>query len=403
MPDQLTLIRQSITAYDVDPSSETPTIESTGTSVVAAMYSLAESVADSEDGLPGVNTLVKLANVNAKWRVMSSLQKAVRRGNNKNARAMCSALINSDLSELLLQRLPVIAMEDVAFGDPELCAMVFAFASSAKVRKDVGGWPVLLMLVDRMCDSIKDRIPCEIAVSSSYSPLEDELKKEVLAYDEEQLVAIAKDPSAPFNERWLCGRALSGQIFLSTAKDADTSCRSLAGFRRVFEDAPALLRYIAYRGSVAGGEQAGLSMGMLIGWDALYSHADAAPVEVAALEFEANVVRSMLVEALDMHNHEGKTSYRRLLGSKEGKAFSEWCESVGADPRQALADGVFITESKLCNLRLTSPDITRITHMSHLAQLEKSCTPAEELDNLCTRVAGMKPLLDEIRASVLTQ
>ncbi|HEY0820494.1 MAG TPA: hypothetical protein VGD46_17030 [Rhizobacter sp.] len=363
--------------------------------LVTMLHQLPETL---DKPLPALRD-IKLSKENAKWRAISSLQKAVRRGHTTNALMMASALINSDQEDHLLKRLCTIALEDVAFGAPVLCAQVFAFAASAKIRSQVGGWPMLLALIEQLCEATKDRIPCEIAVSAGYSPEDDEYKLEMYARDTDDLIGIASDVTNHWQDVQTATRMLSGHLKLNG--DYANKHRDMTSFRAVFADCPPLIRYIAHRSAAGGGESAALVSGMRLGWHLLFNHKDAEPMGVeGGLIEEPQVVRGVLLEALDMHTTEGKTAFKRLLAA-EGQALADWVDDLGGNPAEALGNGVFMAEGKVCNLRLQSPDTDKITHLSHEAQMGRAGLPKDQLGKLLAQVSTLLPALNEHRRKVL--
>lgn len=373
--------------------------ESSNDDVQEALVSQLIDIGSWND-LPDVGT-TKLSKEQAKWRAISSLQKAVRRGHTQNALMMCTALINGGQEDHLIKRMCTIALEDVAFGDPVLCAQVFAFAASAKIRSKVGGWTVFLELVTRMCAATKDRIPCEIAVTAGFSPEDDDYKRELYAMDHDVLVDYATNwqqhhwQDVQTATRFLSGHMKMGADFLNNHRD-------MTAFRAAFNDCPPLLRYIAHRSAAGGGESAALVSGMRLGWHLLYANDDADPVGLEAQPLDAaQIVKAVLLEALDMHTQEGKSAFKKLLAN-EGAAFAGWVDDLGGSPLEALGNGVFMVEGKLCNERWWSPDTDQITHLSHEAQMGRAGLPKAELSKLLVEVTALLPALNEHRTKILT-
>lgn len=95
-----------------------------------------------------------------KWLLVSGLQKAIRRGRAEKARQCAHAVMGID-SDYLWRRLCVIALEDIGWGNPDVCAMVLAVATNKKFRATHGEKPLLFFLVDMLAGSIKDRTLCD--------------------------------------------------------------------------------------------------------------------------------------------------------------------------------------------------------------------------------------------------
>jgi len=93
-----------------------------------------------------------------KWMAMSLLQKAVRRGDNRQALRAGWYLLQSDY-RTLWTRLVVIAWEDVNFGDFDLCGMITAASGSKRWRSTLGGdWRVASYLISAVCRAQKNRV-----------------------------------------------------------------------------------------------------------------------------------------------------------------------------------------------------------------------------------------------------
>lgn len=392
MTDLTAGIRTSVCTFG-DAVSDT-TIDEVQDALVAELLTL------SETDYPCPLAKIHLSKENAKWRALSSLQKAIRRGHEENALKMVSALINSGEEEHVLKRLCTIALEDVAFGDPGLCGMVFAFAASQKIRAKTGGWPTLLALTKLLAVAHKDRIPCEIAVSAGYSPEDDAYKKAMYARTTAELTAMAHDWQAHhWQDVQTATRFLSGHMKMDG--EYLNAHRAMTAFRATFSDCPPLIRYIAHRSAAGGGESAALVSGMRLGWHLLYHHPEADPITLSdELDPPGKVVKSILLEALDMHTQEGKQAFRTLLKA-EGKDFAKWVKAAGGDPLEALGNAIFMVEGKVCNRRLTSPDIHRISHLSHEAQMGRAGLPKDQLHKLCTEVTTLIPALNVHREQVL--
>lgn len=98
-----------------------------------------------------------LRNFGAKWRVTSALQKTIRLGQTDRAHAMVHALHAAD-ANYTWRRLCTIVMEDVGIGDVNLVARFLWVATQPVWREANGGELLYLyMLVQQMCESVKDR------------------------------------------------------------------------------------------------------------------------------------------------------------------------------------------------------------------------------------------------------
>ena len=95
----------------------------------------------------------------SKWLLASHLQKAVRRGLPEEAAWAATELARIE-EAYLRYRLAVMAVEDVAGGDPEPVADRFGEGWTKKVLVARGGVPFLVETAATLARAAKDRTPC---------------------------------------------------------------------------------------------------------------------------------------------------------------------------------------------------------------------------------------------------
>lgn len=96
-----------------------------------------------------------------RWRIRSSFQKAVRRGQADRAVRMALALHRLD-PRYVWRAISTIAVEDVGIGAPEVVLWATS-AQRAGFRKAVGELPLLIALTRRMAGATKSRSAIELA------------------------------------------------------------------------------------------------------------------------------------------------------------------------------------------------------------------------------------------------
>lgn len=96
-----------------------------------------------------------------RWRIRSSLQKAVRRGQADRAVRMALALHRLD-PRYVWRAVSTIAVEDVGIGTPEVVLWA-TVAQRAAFRKAVGELPLLIALTRRMAAALKSRSAIELS------------------------------------------------------------------------------------------------------------------------------------------------------------------------------------------------------------------------------------------------
>lgn len=106
---------------------------------------------------------------NAKWLLVSSLQKAIRRGHGALARLYAATLWRIDKNYLKF-RLNVIAIEDVGAGDSYQVARWLAGSRTVKSLNAAGGLAFVLSVVQSFADSPKCRCADDTNVILHYDP-----------------------------------------------------------------------------------------------------------------------------------------------------------------------------------------------------------------------------------------
>ena len=110
---------------------------------------------------------VHVNNSQAKWRLASGVQKAVRRNKPNSAAVLAYGLFHVD-RPYLYYRLAVIAVEDVGIGNIPVITALFRFLRrAAQIRKTCGAdaeWKIVRSLVIDMALGPKDRNSTEISV-----------------------------------------------------------------------------------------------------------------------------------------------------------------------------------------------------------------------------------------------
>ncbi len=102
---------------------------------------------------------------NEKWLLASALQKCIRRGCPELAAIAAETLLAVDPA-YFWRRLPTIALEDIAYGDRVLCALVIEASKSSVFRRRIGERQVLHYLVHALCSAVKDRSLTDLLVIS---------------------------------------------------------------------------------------------------------------------------------------------------------------------------------------------------------------------------------------------
>lgn len=345
-----------------------------------------------------------LSTPNAKWRAISALQKAIRRKDVAATRRMGSALINSGESGYLLRRMCVVALEDVAFGDIELCALVMAFSGDPTFRTELGHSEnhedILTMLV-ALANADADRTPCEISVTASYTPLANDLKLELIELSKTDVDTLWKRAlSAPPPTRHLAARAFGGTLKAINEDGKEIKSKGNKGlFFALSEFDPDYIQMMCTIGLRFGGELVGLSTGTRLTYEIMEKekHQFLSTHEVPP---QVSTCKGIDVAAFDMHTYEGKRCFQRFLA--KCPEFKEYVRDHGGDPAAALGNAVFIVDGKICLDRRITPTGRIYRERSHHAQMEASGLTGEHTDDVCNILLKNWHLMQEIRATAIT-
>jgi hypothetical protein len=161
-----------------------------------------------------ISTEVVLKNPNNKWRAVSALQKAIRRGNTFVATRMAEGLHQLD-PDYVWRRLCTIAIEDIGVANVNLVAAVMWVAGKKVWRKNNGGdLKILSMLVWLLTVSIKDRHSCDLLVWADLAPelqeQRDEFMEMAAAEQWDTLVKMFCDPDENLAIRMIAAWAIAG-------------------------------------------------------------------------------------------------------------------------------------------------------------------------------------------------
>jgi hypothetical protein len=296
---------------------------------------------------------VQLSTPNAKWRVMSGLQKAIRRGNVEQAITTAAALVQSGDADHMLRRLCVIALEDIAFGDVYLCVDVFAYCGYSTVRKKLPE-DALYHVVRAMAETpAHDRSPCELATRSDYGAPFGDFSKFLIQGTFETALAVFSVPDLEPEQRVLARFALGGILHDGAPPKKRTYAeRHTKTWHEVQSGWHPALEFISRKCLALGGEPVGLISAMREIWDIEGGYPHWMSSETAP-EPPAPIIHGLASVAYDMHCHEGKRaiSYFR----KACEPVRELTDSMGVEkPNAVLGDAIFEVEGKWCKNRVYS-------------------------------------------------
>ena len=181
-----------------------------------------------------------------RWRTVSSMQKAIRYRDRKNA--MYAACTGWDMSPAhVLRRLAVIALDVVGAGSVLGVAMTLARLGSSTWRRSIGERRLTVWLADQLAQSAKDRTLCELCVLANYDTAPDKLAMSRCPH--RQLVDCMDNQHAPLAHRMAAAWLLSGSHEFHAVRVLRQSSRHHRHLIRLMVDCglPRLLLYLAHK------------------------------------------------------------------------------------------------------------------------------------------------------------
>lgn len=294
-----------------------------------------------------------LSTPDSKWRVVSGLQKAIRRGDVDQTLLTASALYKHD-PQYLLRRLCVIAIEDIALGDVDLVAEVFGYCGYSAVRSALSE-EALLYLLKAMAECPKDRSACELATRAIYSPKTKPEIMQLISKTPEQNLEIALSDNSVIL-RTLARLSLGG--ILSDGAPRQTAVygeRNTKMWHTSQEGMTPSLDFISRKSMSFGGDLVLLVSAMRVVWEEennkvpewIFGNIELDPPP------SATIVKGILSTSYDVHCHQGKRAIAYFL--KACKPVREFFNENPTDsPNQCLGDALFEVEGKWCKSRVWS-------------------------------------------------
>jgi hypothetical protein len=331
---------------------------------------LADYSAVMEPGV-GAGLETRLSTPNAKWRVVSGFQKAVRFGSVDHALRCVNALVSGGEEKYLMRRMAVTALEDIGLADPVLAATVLAAVRNKKWRDANGGDARVLMNLARdMAATKKSRLACHISVAAGYSPNSLPLKQSVAAMLPEQWLDLYTDPGSDMEARMVAGWCLDGSLkYVDENGEEKYVARAKKEMLAAFDKLglPCLLKAVGDWAARLGIEGLGVATGLA--WTVWFNGGEEATIHANEVDEPEPVVRGMLSAAYDMHTQEGKRSFAYF--SKSCPEISELAEKYGANKLGYIGNLVFILEgSRLRNDVYGYGAAEYWAQQSYLAQME---------------------------------
>lgn len=326
-----------------------------------------------------------------KWRYSSALQKAVRR-NDASIRAVSAALNQCDPS-YFWRRAPTIALEEVALGDPWVCALVLHSCRFARLRKQYGFNELAGFLGELMGSAVKDRLSCDSYCLPYFHPELADVRVAVEEMPPTERAELYRSDDTPFSWRMAAGMALAGpryggDVFVGLDGSQDQLAEAVEGL------VPYPIQWISRQYSKMARD--GMFVSLPLVWRQLTAEGH---VEVVWNQLPERVlINGVLSATFDGHTREGRDALtqfaaacdpiRQLLKDERNKS-------------KVLALAVFTADSSLLDRCVTSPWATALYEENLLGEVLAAGSGIEKFTEITRAVRQNRDALDAARKRVV--
>lgn len=340
----------------------------------------------------------RLTNKSHKWRVISALQKAIRRGDVKLARLTASVMFKDDPS-YLMRRMAIIALEDVGIGNMVAVSYVMSFISNIAKMKKLGGYHLAAYLAELLALSPKSRLFCDIACISWLAP-ESQAEKDYYNsdYDLEATYEKFIDTTQHVRGRQLAGVALLGA--LHTKVDGVTKyCKHDKHLVRKGLDVLGLkeiYKYVVFKGGKAGCE--GLHISMVVAYHGFkgYKGLKLRGYEVRPVEKLHNIP----LVSYDTHTTDGKKAYGY---------YKKYCSPIKTflsdndiqDEMSFIGSGVFNVEGLIIDVLVSSNYTNKLTRLNETINADRFGITVKKLREFYQLLKDTNDKLNKARLKVI--
>jgi hypothetical protein len=330
-----------------------------------------------------------------RWRTVSSMQKAIRYRDRKNA--IYAACTGWDMSPAhVLRRLGVIALEDVGAGNLLGVAMTLASLGSSTWRRSIGERRLTVWLADQLAQSPKDRTLCELCVLANYDTAPDKLA--MSRWPDRQLVDCMDNRQAPLAHRMVAAWLLSGSHEFHAVTVLRQSSRHHRHLIRLMVDRglPRVLLYLAHKAVSRLREDMFVSLPFM--HEMLLRTSGTSfrqPTSIAAV-----MIGPLLAAAYDMHTREGLLALR--LFAERVPPIQRYLDQVPADQRSRLMrSGVFLAEGARLASQLDYAGSIALANEAHRAELSSPGLPEERHRTFIAEICQNTDTLNAARCFIL--
>lgn len=333
-----------------------------------------------------------------KWRYSSAYQKAVRR-NDPSVQLAGFAIEMCD-SQYMWRRAPTIALEDVAMGDPWVCALVLHACRFVKTRRRYGPQRLLAFLGTIMGRAVKDRLSCDSYCLPAYHPKMRQVNKTVQNMSIHELAEIYLSGNAPFGWRMAAGWALAGPRW--AYEGVFPTCRSGHGdilFEAQQGMATPVVEWVSRQYAKVGRDAMFVAYPLV--WQKL-AETGRAGIEIAeGFKVERSMIDHVLSATFDSHTQDGKRAISYFAKScPDVKAFFAKYDKL--DVRRCLGLATFTVDSSLLDRYVSCPWAYRLYEETLTGEAMGADIRPDLLAELCGIIHANREALDYARKRVLS-
>lgn len=333
-----------------------------------------------------------------RWRLASSLQKAIRRGDVAAAMRAAHACHAIDPA-YLRKRLVVCAIEDVLLGNLRAVARTLALTGNHLARRSAGELKTAVWLAQALAGGAKDRTACNLILAVDFDRDRHKQTEAMASWQDADLAAWALDLERPLVDRMAATWMLAGTKRFPNlnAPEWNERPRDRLMSLMVASGMPLVLCYIADRAAIRGGGC--MHAALLPMWQIIQQ--DEAKLRFLPGELPDDPgIGQLLSSAYDMHTRQGQAAIIRLMALPEiAEALAQVSPS---DRRGAMFEAVFAVEGGRLSSRVSSPQLDSLAvYVDDLVLAHSGVRTLNERRRLLTATAEALPELHRLRREIV--
>jgi hypothetical protein len=335
---------------------------------------------------------------NDKWRIVSTMQKAIRHGDVPMAMHMANACMCIE-PKYLWRRLGVCSIEDVGLGNLSTIMIVLASMGNASFRREIGEQRLAVWLAGRLAAGCKDRLACEFLVWTEYDLALAEKKELWAILPDDDLVALINNNDLPLVERVLATWLLAGTKKYWGSTVPKTNDRPRKRLMQLFLEwkMPPAIYYVAEM--VARRIVEGMFVSLLWQWF-LLNRADSVDYRELPLP-PAKKIGPLNAAGYDMHTQEGKIAINKFF--RETPSLLEFLPYARTPEHEAKMKnrGIFVAESGVLAKRLVYSSSESYYDIAHKHELLETGLPVDKHTAFLNEIVSNIDHLHECRRRVV--